>query len=184
MAQSIDAALVESARVDTGALERLIEAVWPEAYRIALAVLRDRGLAEDAAQDACAAIARSLCALKNARTFTTWIYRIAVNAAISIARRRPHVQSLDHVVYCGPSVDAAEAVDLDNALAALPVVQRAVILLHYYAGLKSGEIAAATGLPSSTIRFHIMLARRALRRALAVKETASPHSGEVLTHAR
>jgi RNA polymerase sigma factor (sigma-70 family) len=181
---SIDAALVESARVETGALERLIEAVWPEAYRVALAVLRDRGLAEDAAQEACATIARSLGALKNPGTFAAWSYRIAVNAAITIGRRRPPVRSLDRVIDRGSSVDTAEAVDLDNALAALPVVQRAVILLHYYAGLKSREIADATGLPSSTIRFHIMLARRALRRALAVEETASPPSDEVLSHAR
>jgi RNA polymerase sigma-70 factor, ECF subfamily len=181
---SIDAALVESARVETGALERLIEAVWPEAYRIALAVLRDRGLAEDAAQDACATVARSLGTLKNPGTFAAWLHRIAVNAAVTIARRRPPVRFLDRVADRGSSVDTAEAVDLGNALAALPVVQRAVIVLHYYAGLKSREIAAATGLSSSTIRFHIMLARRALRRALAVQEPASPHSDGVLTHAR
>jgi RNA polymerase sigma factor (sigma-70 family) len=184
MTPPIDAALVESARVETGALERLIDAVWPEAYRIALAVLRDRGLAEDAAQDACTTIVRSLGTLKNPGTFAAWSYRIAVNAAITISRRRLPVRSLDRLVDRGSSADAAEVVDLDNALAALPIVQRAVIVLHYYAGLKSREIAAATGLPSSTIRFHIMLARRALRRALAVQEPASPHSDEVLTHAR
>lgn len=184
MALSLDAALVESARVETGALERLIETVWPEAYRVALTILRDHGLAEDAAQDACATIARSLGALKNDNMFASWTYRIAANAAITIGRRNLPVQSLDPVVACGRSVDTAEAVDLDNALAALPVVQRAMILLHYYAGLKSAEIAAATGLPSSTIRFHIMLARRALRKALAIEEAASTLSDEVLTNAR
>ncbi len=187
MALSIDAALVESARVETGALERLIETVWPEAYRVALTILRDHGLAEDAAQDACATIARSLNSLKNDNTFATWTYRIAANAAITIGRHQLPVQSLDPVAARGWSVDTAEAVDLDNALAALPIVQRAAILLHYYAGLKSREIAAATGLPSSTIRFHIMLARRALRKALAVEEaasTASTLSDEVLTNAR
>lgn len=184
MALSIDAALVESARVETGALERLIETVWPEAYRVALTILRDHGLAEDAAQDACATIARSLGALKNDNMFASWTYRIAANAAITIGRRNLPVQSLDPAVARGGSVDTAETVDLDNALAALPVVQRAVILLHYYAGLKSAEIAAATGLPSSTIRFHIMLARRALRKALAVEEAVSTLSDEVLTNAR
>lgn len=184
MTLAIDPALVESAMVETAAMEQLIEAVWPEAYRVALAVLGDRGLAEDAAQDACATIVRTLGALRNAGTFATWTYRIAVNAAITIARRHPRVQSLDRVANRSSAVDRAEAVDLGNALAALPVVQRAVILLHYYAGLTSREIAAATGLPASTIRFHIMLARRALRRALAVEETVSLHSREALTHAR
>jgi RNA polymerase sigma-70 factor (ECF subfamily) len=180
----IDVALVGSARTDRAALERLVEEVWPEAYRIALAVLRDRHLAQDAAQDACATIVRSLAALKDANTFAAWTYRIVVNAAITIARRRPPMQPLDRVVDRGATVDTAEAIDLDTALAALPVAQRAVILLHYYAGLNSKEIAAATGLPSSTIRFHIMLARRALRKALAVEDSARPLSDEVLTNAR
>ncbi|MBC5829050.1 MAG: hypothetical protein GIW98_02525 [Candidatus Eremiobacteraeota bacterium] len=39
--------------------------------------------------------------------------------------------------------------------------------MRYYVGLNSGEIAAATGLPSSTVRFHLMLARRRLRKALS-----------------
>ena len=155
----------------------IIETVWPEAYRVALSILRDHGLAEDAAQDACATIARSLGALKNDNMFATWTYRIAANAAGGIERTSCFpTQSLDPVVARGGSFDTAEAVDLDNALAELPVVQRAVILLHYYAGLKSPEIAAATGLPSSTIRFHIMLARRALRKALAVEEAVNSPS--------
>ena len=184
MALSIDPALVESARSEIGALEQLIETVWPEAYRIALAILRDRGLAEDAAQDACTTLARSLGTLRKADSFATWVYRITVNAAITIGRCRLPTESLDRIVDSASSADAAETVDLDNALAALPVVQRAVILLHYYAGLKSVEISAAIGVPSSTVRFHIMLARRALRKALAFEETASPRPDEVLTNAR
>ncbi|HTU81756.1 MAG TPA: sigma-70 family RNA polymerase sigma factor [Candidatus Acidoferrales bacterium] len=185
MALTVDPAAVESAKIDSAALERLIEVVWPEAYRIALAILRDRGLAEDAAQDACATIVRSLGALHNAATFASWTYRIAANAAVTIGRRRRAAESLDRAgASCAASIDAAEAVDLDNALAALPVVQRAAIVLHYYAGLKSSEIAAATGCPSSTVRFHIMLAKRALRKALAVERTASTLSDEVVTNAR
>ncbi|MBV8722350.1 MAG: RNA polymerase sigma factor [Candidatus Eremiobacteraeota bacterium] len=177
-----DLSLVAAARTDRAALERLIESIWPEAYRIALAVLRDRGLAEDAAQDACATIAGSLAALRNAAAFEAWTYRIVVNAAVTIARRRPPVQSVDGATDAAATTDAAAAIDLDNALAALPLHQRAVVLLHYYAGLRSSDIARATGLPPSTIRFHIMLARRALRKALAVAETPLPN--EVLSNAR
>jgi len=64
-------------------------------------------------------------------------------------------------------------------IAALPLEQRAAVVLHYYVGLKSSEIAAATGLPASTIRFHLMLARRALRKTLELD--AQPPFEKVLS---
>ena len=76
------------------------------------------------------------------------------------------MQSIDATRERAIVFDCTDALDLYNALAELPFVQRGAILLHYYGGLTSKEIAAATGLPASTIRFHLMLARKTLRRAL------------------
>ena len=185
MPLALDNRLIDSARLGGDGLERLIAGVWPEAYRIAFSILRDRGLAEDAAQDACAAIARSLTGLKSTGGFPAWSYKIIVNHAITASRRRPQTQALDAVADRGVAFDQSDALDIHNALGALPVVQRAAILLHYYVGLNSGEIAAATGLPSSTVRFHLMLARRALRKALSSKaEPTLQSSDEVLTNVR
>jgi len=174
--------LIESAKSGGAALECLIAAVWPEAYRIALSILRDAGLAEDAAQDACAAMARSLGTLKNSASFPAWCYRTIVNHAITAGRRRPRTQALDTLAERAIHVDRSDALDLYRALAELSYVQRAVVLMHYYAGLDSGEIAAATGLPRSTIRFHLMLARQALRRALAGYDTRTLPPEEVLSN--
>lgn len=170
--------LIDSARAGGAGLERLMAAVWPEAYRIAFSMLRDAGLAEDAAQEACAAMACSLPALKSTSVFPAWSYKIIVNHAITMARRRPRTQALDASTDRAIHFDHSDALDLYNALAALPLVQRGAVILHYYAGLKSGEIAAATGLPSSTVRFHLMLARRTLRKALSKTEARSIHSSE------
>jgi RNA polymerase sigma-70 factor (ECF subfamily) len=179
---NLEPGLIESARSGGTGLERLIVAIWPEAYRIAFSVLRDGGLAEDAAQEACAAIARSLQALKNNGGFTAWSYKVMVNHAITLARRRPRTQTLDAAVDRGVHFDRSDAMDLYNALAGLPPAQRGAIILYYYAGLRSGDIAAATGLPSSTVRFHLMLARRALRKALSTADArAVQPSEEVLT---
>jgi DNA-directed RNA polymerase specialized sigma24 family protein len=71
--------------------------------------------------------------------------------------------------------------DLYRALAALTPVQRAAVLLHYYGGLRSGEIAEALGVPPSTARFHLMLARRNLRRALAVVDPPTTPGIEVVS---
>lgn len=170
MPLNLERGLIESAKSGGADLERLITAVWPEAYRLAFSILRDGGLAEDAAQEACASIARSLSALKNAAVFPAWSYRIIVNHAITAARRRPRTQTLDALTQQAVHFDQSDALDLYKALEALPTVQRGAIILHYYAGLDSGEIADATGLPRSTVRFHLMLARRALRKALSTTE--------------
>ena len=118
----------ELARVETGAPERLIETVWPEAYRVALTTRRDHGLAEDAAQDACATIARSLGALR-----TTICLRPGRTGSPPTRPLRWAPPSPDTIPRPGRRswrlIDTAEAVDLDNALAELPVVQRAVIIL-------------------------------------------------------
>jgi len=182
VALTVERELIESARLGGAGLERLITAVWPEAYRIAFSILRDGGLAEDAAQEACAAMALQLHTLKNARVFSAWSYKIIVNKALTAQRRRPRTQTIDQLTDHGVHFDQTDTLDLYEALAALPVAQRAAIILHYYAGLNSGEIAAATGLPSSTVRFHLMLARRTLRKALSATDLrAIQPSEEILS---
>jgi len=161
-----DHTLIEGARASEDGLDRLLTLVWPEAYRIAYGVLRDRGLAEDAAQDACAQIARKLPALKDAAVFRTWMYRIVANRAISLGRSRKVTGDLDAASEIGVASDPTDRLDLYRALAALPLQQRAAVLLHYYAGLNSGEIADACGFAPGTVRFYLMQARRALRKAL------------------
>ncbi len=171
----IEREVLERARNQGGsALEPLIALVWPEAYRLALSILRDRGLAEDAAQEACAAIAASLHSLKSLDAFPAWSYRIVVSRALGTARTRQRTQSLDEAAALGDGFDPSDALDLYEALASLSPLQRAVVLLHYYAGYNSAEIAAVTGLAASSVRFHLMRARAALRKALS--ETADRHS--------
>jgi RNA polymerase sigma factor (sigma-70 family) len=67
----------------------------------------------------------------------------------------------------------SDAIDLYDALAALTPARRALILLHYYAGLSAKEIAMTVALPASTVRFQLMLARRALRIALTTPDERS-----------
>ena len=91
--------VIESAQGGSEALEELIAAVWPEAYRLALVILRDRGLAEDAAQEACAAIARSLTSLKS------WMpsRRGAIRSSSAMPWRRPAVAGVPKVSTCSPT---------------------------------------------------------------------------------
>lgn len=174
----IDRDLIEAARAGGADLDRLLTLVWPDAYRVAFGILRDRGLAEDAAQDACASMARSLSRLQSSDVFRTWMYRIVVNRAITLGRGRHRTDTLDATDACAAASDPTDHLDLYRALAALPLRQRAAVLLHYYAGLNSSEIAAACGFPPGSVRFQLMLARRALRKALAVQSVPESYAKE------
>jgi RNA polymerase sigma-70 factor, ECF subfamily len=183
----LESDLVRRAQSEGGAaLERVIEAVWPEAFRIAVGILRDRGLAEDAAQEACVAIVAGLPKLRDGATFGAWCYTIIANRAVSAARSRRAVEPLEAADRGKVWFNGEETLDLATALAALPASQRGAIILHYYAGLSSREIADATGSPRSTVRFHLMLARRRLRAALseAQKNTPTLSHEEIYTNAR
>jgi RNA polymerase sigma factor (sigma-70 family) len=109
---NLDPSLIESAAGDSAALERLIAAVWPEAYRLAAGILHDPGLAEDAAQEACAAMAVSLSSLKNVLAFRTWFYRLVVREAISVSRRRRNQLSLHEAASKAIEDDRAQTLDL------------------------------------------------------------------------
>jgi RNA polymerase sigma-70 factor (ECF subfamily) len=183
----LDRDLIRTAQIEGGtALECVIGSVWAEGYRICASILRDRGLAEDAVQEACVAIVQGLPKLRDVGTFSAWSYKIIVNRAITTARRRRELQPLDALSTREVHFNSDDSLDLANALSALSAAQRGAIILHYYAGLTSREIAESTGLPRSTVRFHLMKARRCLRAALVdtrAHAQPTPSRREVYTDA-
>ncbi|HEY1976943.1 MAG TPA: sigma-70 family RNA polymerase sigma factor [Candidatus Baltobacteraceae bacterium] len=173
--QEIAPAAIEAARAGRpGAADRLVAEAWPHAYRIAYGLLRDRDLAQDAAQEACAAIFTRISQLRTAEAFRVWLYRIVVREAARLERKR----ALSHVLGFAPaSVDdiavSTLRADLRSALGKLARLQRAVIVLRYYAGMNSTEIAAVLAIPAGSVRFHLVEARRALERLLDEPRSSS-----------
>jgi RNA polymerase sigma-70 factor (ECF subfamily) len=175
----VDSQLIRDAQREGTALETLLIALWPEAYRVALGMVRDRGMAEDAAQEACASIALGLPALRSTEAFYTWMYRIIIRHALVSAKRRRTIAEASAAVQAPMASSDDERLDILTAIAALPKSQRIAVVLRYYAGFNSGEIAAVLGAPAPTIRFHLMLARRTLRKALAVIDSPTTTNLEV-----
>lgn len=166
---SVDPALVQRAKNERPAMDALIAQLWPEMFRVAFGIVRERTAAEDAAQEACASIARSLPALRDDRAFYGWMYRIAGRCAVESAKRRLRETNMPDESSTADDLDGA--LDLRSAIARLPLAQRSAIVLHYFAGLSSGEIGSVLGAPSPTVRFHLMLARKSLRRYLRTVDT-------------
>jgi RNA polymerase sigma-70 factor (ECF subfamily) len=172
----VDVALVKSAAAgDDSALAALLQAVWPDAYRIAWSVLRERSAAEDAAQDACARLLGSIGKLRQPERFRLWFFRIVVNQAKQRLRHR--ARDLAWEEPCAPSEASSieDSIDVRRAIASLEPNLRITVMLHYYYGLNSVEIARVAGTSPVTVRWRLVVARRALRPQLAELPPPKPH---------
>ena len=82
MAIQVPTELIEEARNGGPTqIEALLEIVCPKAYRLARAIVNDRVEAEDAAQEACITMYRTIAELRSAAAFRVWFYRIVVREA-------------------------------------------------------------------------------------------------------
>ena len=171
--------LIEGARLGGASeVENLLEAVWPQAYRLAKAIVRQDAAAQDAAQDACVAVYRTIPSLRNANAFGTWFYRIVTREALKQKRLLAENASVEVELPYYDDRDAAA--DLWRALGRLSTHHRTALVLHYFEGLKGREIAGILGVPHATVRFRLSAARRHLRQLLEESDSSLTAKGEQL----
>jgi len=165
--------LAHSRRGDTSAYDRLVTAYQDRVYQAAYRITGHREDAWDAAQEAFLRAFRGLRTFREDASFSTWMTRIAVNAALDVVRRRPpHAPVAADVVPAG-SDPTDEVLRRDQqrrvqqAIAALPADQRAVVVLRDVQGLSYEEIARVLRVPVGTVRSRLSRGRESLRVALA-----------------
>ena len=129
---------------------------------------RDPALADDLAQQAFLRAWTSLRTLKSPSAFGPWLRKLAVNCWLQHARRRPQEVALgeEMLLAHGASSTAAERLDLDTALAALPPDVRLCVVLAYSEGMSHAEISDSTALPLGTVKSHIARGAARLRERL------------------
>jgi RNA polymerase sigma-70 factor, ECF subfamily len=147
-------------------------------YRVARAILRDDGEAEDVMQQAYVAAYAHLDQFAGRARFSTWLTRIAVHEALLRARRRrrqPLAFATDDgedavakVESRGPSPeDEALAANLrallESAIDALPRRYRSVFVLREIEGLSTAETALALGIREDAVKTRLSRARGLLR---------------------
>ena len=174
MPEDETALVVRSRGGDTRAFDQLMEAYQDRIYHLAYRITGNHADAQDAAQDAFVKAYRSLGAFRAHAAFSTWLHRIAVNAAVDIVRRRvPRVSDPPEVAASAadPLADGAERIEVQQrihrALAALPVEQRMIVVLRDIQGWAYEEIAKIVQVPIGTVRSRLARGREALRLALA-----------------
>jgi len=181
-AVEVDEVLVKRAQQgDTAAFDELVRRYTSIVYRVLYKILRHEEDTQDALQDTFVSAYRALPRFRQDARFSTWIYRIATNAALMKARaRKNNLVSLDHPTEDPDAQSAWELPDwsatpdeeimtgetrriMEDAIQALPPEQRAAFVLHDIQDLSSAETAQAMGITVSAVNSRLHRARVFLR---------------------
>ena len=178
LAQVSDEELVSLvASSDEQALGELYDRFGRVAYGLALRILRDEALAQDAVQEAFLGVWRSADRyLPERAKASTWILTLVHRRAVYLVRRedRRRGESLDDA----PEPIALSTVEgeatlgfqrrvVQEALKGLPAEQREALELAYYGGLTQSELAERLGQPLGTIKSRMFMGLARLRDLLA-----------------
>jgi RNA polymerase sigma factor (sigma-70 family) len=176
LAHLSDEALVAlAARSEQSALAELYDRYGRPAYGLALRVLRDDTLAEDAVQDAFLALWRTAARFVPERgKASTWIFTLVHRRAVDLVRReeRRRADTIEQAPEQGGGSVEEEALlrfqreRVQGALKKLPDQQREAIELAYYGGFTQSELAERLGQPLGTIKSRMFLGLARLRELL------------------
>lgn len=143
--------------------------------RYALALTRDRDIAEDLVQDT---LARALSRehLWHGGSLRAWLFTILTNLDRNRRRAlavRPGTDEYEDRHFAVPPDDPMARRAIENGVAALPAEQREVLLLVALEGLSYREVAEVQEVPIGTVMSRLSRARGALR--VALEGSRQPH---------
>lgn len=168
---------------DRDAFEELFYLYREDVFRFSYLVVRDATLAQDVVQEAFLKVFKSIGKFQFRSSFKSWLYRVVVNEAITLLRRRKIKEDLDPTpdISLGPAARNAshawqpEEAALESeerhllrwAIGQLDPVHRSVVVLKYFHEFSDTEIAAVIGCPAGTVKSRLHRARELLRHAMA-----------------
>ena len=171
-------ALVERAKTgDLEAFGRIVAATQTMAFAIAVGVLRDAGVAQDAVQDAYLTAFRRLPDLGEPAAFLSWFRRIVITVAINARRsRRMTFLQLDDMAEI-PVLDEAETrwtehqrQRLAGAMLTLTSEERRLCDRRYHGGWSTARLAADAGVDEPAMRKRLQRIREKLRKEIEMSE--------------
>lgn len=167
---------------DLNGLESLVNRYQVQAVRAAYLVLYDRALAEDVAQSAFVKVAERVHQFDETRPFAPWFFRIVVNDALKIAKRKKRdlpLEELDEPAaqiakwLIDPNPQPEQAMErkqlretILKAIQCLPPDQRAAIVMCYFLDMSAADMSAHMERPLSTIKWWLRDARRRLSKLI------------------
>jgi RNA polymerase sigma-70 factor (ECF subfamily) len=172
---SDEALVLLAARSEESALAELYDRYGRTAYGLALRVLRDERLAEDAVQEGFLAVWRTAARFvpergKASSWILTLVHRRAVDAVRREQRRRADtLERAPEPVVGGADEDAwlrLQRERVQDALRLLPDTQREALELAYYGGFSQSELAERLGQPLGTIKSRMFAGLTRMRELL------------------
>ena len=181
LTESEEAALIRRCQArDKDAFRTLVEKYKQVMFGTAYLMTKDRGLAEDAMQEALIQTWKHLPSLRQDVSLKAWLVRIVVNEVNRQRRKKrlPTVPLDDAPDIADDCDDAATTMirnedrqNLRRALEQLPSEVRETVVLRYFSDLTVPEIAAVTGKPEGTIKSRLSRALVRLNEILSKNET-------------
>jgi RNA polymerase sigma-70 factor (ECF subfamily) len=181
----LDDLIASARRGDRGALNRLLTDARPRLLAVALRIVRDRDEAEDVVQEALLKVCRSLARFEGRSSFSTWLHRITVNAALDRLRRGT-ARREQSTTKGGDDEQAQAPIDLVDeqtperlvsrretgavvrgALARLQPIHREVLVLREFDGESYRDLARLVRCPVGTVMSRLHHARHKLESELA-----------------
>ena len=157
---------------DRNAYAILVDRYKDMVFSLALRLMRSREEAEEIAQDAFVKAFRSLASFKGKSRFSTWLYKIVYNTAISSLRKKEieRIQMDDgnlpdteltesHSIYSSLTNEERKKF-IDNALEILDEEEKFMIIMYYYEDRELDEVAAITGLTKTNVKVRLYRARK------------------------
>lgn len=161
---------------DESAWSELVDATYREVYALCLRILRDPDDAAEATQDAYLKAWRGLAKFRGDSAFTTWLYRVAMNAALSknrsLKRRKSREvdmgeEGMADIASASSTEIAAGArldlQDLEAAVAALPEHYRLPLVMRDVYGLSTQQVADELKISETATKVRIHRARKMLK---------------------
>jgi RNA polymerase sigma-70 factor, ECF subfamily len=149
----------------------LFERHWPEARRVAHAVVGRHALAEDVAQDAMVQAFSAIRSFREDGSFSSWLRTIVVRRALNAVRSERRWVALDVAAAIG--VDDTHILpnhELRAAFTTLSADQQVAVALRYGLDFSPAEVAAAVGVSVGTIHSRLSRALTLLRTNLEVAD--------------
>lgn len=141
----------------------------PSITRLCYLYLKDTELAQDAAQETFIKAYRKLSTFKENSNINTWLTSIAINTCKSLMRNKSYKNtvSLDEAIKLHtPPHDKEIEMSVGKAVESLPTDLRVAVLLKYYRGLKTKEIAKILKVPATTVNYRLSKAKELLKEIL------------------
>ena len=155
------------------AFRQLLEQNYDLIYRVAYRFSGNPDNAEDIAQDVCVGLVGKLASFKGEARFSSWLYRVTLNACRDHARRQASVRSLHQaygevsaLVEAGGRDTARQAAWAHEALASLDPALRETALLVVSEDLSHAEAAEILGVKEATVSWRMHEVRKKLRALL------------------